>query len=52
VTNPSVWPGPRDWRLDYNNIERLDAGELARLRAENDQIKRVAQAVRDSEAKA
>lgn len=47
VINPLQWPGPRDWRLDYNNVERTDAAELARLRAENDEIKRVAQAVRE-----
>lgn len=49
VTNPLTWPGPRGWRLDYNNVDRLDAAELARLRAENDAIKRVAQAIRDTE---
>lgn len=49
VTNPIDWPGPRDWRLDYNNVDRLSSDELAQLRAENDAIKRVAQSVRDSE---
>ncbi|MFV0534212.1 MAG: hypothetical protein ACK5MR_11210 [Cumulibacter sp.] len=48
VTNPLRWPGPREWRLDYNNAERLDADERARLRAENDDIKRVARSVRDA----
>ena len=49
VTNPLSWPGPREWRLDYNNVDRLDPAELTRLRAENDEIKRVAQSVRDEE---
>ena len=49
VTNPLTWPGSRDWRLDYNNVNKLAPEELARLRAENDEIKRVAQAVRDIE---
>lgn len=50
VTNPLRWPGPADWRLDYNNVARVDPRELARLRAENDEVKRVAQRVRDSQA--
>jgi hypothetical protein len=47
VQNPLRWNGPADWRLDYLNTDRLSAEEIARRRAENDQVKAVAQAVRD-----
>lgn len=52
VTNPLRWPGPRRWRLDYNNAERLTDQEIARLRASNDQISRIAQTVRNRETDA
>ncbi len=48
VQNPLRWSGPADWRLDFMNVERLAAAEIARRRAENDRIKALAQGVRDS----
>jgi hypothetical protein len=48
VQNPLRWNGPADWRLDYLNIERLSTEEIAQRRAANDQIKAVAQGVRDT----
>jgi hypothetical protein len=48
VQNPLRWSGPREWRLDYMNVARLSADEIARRRAENDRIKSVAQGVRDN----
>jgi len=48
VQNPLRWSGAPDWRLDYLNLARLTAEEIARRRAENDQIKTVAQRVRDT----
>lgn len=47
VTNPLRWPGPAEWRLDYNNAARLTDQELVRLRAQNDVNNAVAQAVRE-----
>lgn len=47
VQNPLRWNGAPEWRLDYMNVERLGADEVARRRAENDRIKEVAQGVRD-----
>ena len=47
VQNPQRWNGAPEWRLDYMNVERLGADEVARRRAENDRIKEVAQGVRD-----
>ena len=51
VQNPLRWQGPAEWRLDYLNAARLSPEEIARRRAENDQIKAVAQGVRDSTIK-
>ena len=48
VQNPLRWPGAAEWRLDFMNVERLSAAEVASRRAENDRIKAVAQGVRDS----
>jgi hypothetical protein len=47
VQNPLRWPGPAEWRLDYDNVEKVSKQELETLRAENDRTRRVAQAVRD-----
>lgn len=48
VQNPLRWSGPDDWRLDYDNVDRVSPEELARLRAENDAIKQTAREVRES----
>ncbi len=32
--SPLRWPGTPDWKLDYCNVERISADELARRRAE------------------
>lgn len=48
VQNPLRWSGAPDWKLDYLNVARLTPEEIARRRAENDQIKAVAQRVRDT----
>jgi D-proline reductase (dithiol) PrdB len=47
VQNPLRWPGDPAWRLDYLNLDRLTAEEIAARRAQNDRIKQVAQTVRD-----
>ena len=48
VQNPLRWSGPPQWRLDYLNLERLSAEEIARRRAENDRSKAIAQGLRDA----
>ena len=48
VQNPLRWCGEPQWRLDFMNVDRLSAEQIARLRADNDRIKTVAQGVRDS----
>lgn len=45
--SPLAWDANHEWKLDYCNIERLSADEIARRRAEFDRQKAVAQAKRD-----
>jgi hypothetical protein len=40
------WAQSPDWKLDYQNIERLSAEEIARRRADFDKQKAVAKEVR------
>ena len=47
VRNALRWPGEPDWKRHYLSIEGLNADDIARLRADNDQIKATAQQVRD-----
>jgi hypothetical protein len=46
VQSPLQWSGKADWKLDYCNIERVPADEIKRRRAEFDQQKDVAKAMR------
>lgn len=46
VASPQRWSESSDWKLDYCNVERVAAGELARLRAEFDAGKETARALR------
>jgi D-proline reductase (dithiol) PrdB len=39
VQSPLRWSEHDDWKLDYANIERLGAADIARLRAEFDRAK-------------
>lgn len=48
VQNPLRWPGPPSWRADYLTLAALSPEARAGRRAENDQIKHLAQAVRDA----
>lgn len=48
VQNPLRWLGSPDWRLDFMNVARLSAQEIAQRRAENDRIKEIAQGVRQA----
>jgi len=47
VRNALRWPGEPNWKRHYLSIEGLSADDIARLRADNDQIKATAQQVRD-----
>ncbi len=46
LQNPLHWPGP--WRTDYMNLDALSPEDIAQFRAENDQLKQVAHAVRNA----
>ena len=48
VQNPLRWSGPPEWRLSYMNPARLSPEEIAERRRANDQVKSVAQSVRDA----
>jgi D-proline reductase (dithiol) PrdB len=48
LQNPLRWQGSTAWKQDYLDLGRLSAEEIAARRAANDQIKAVAQGVRDS----
>ncbi|HEX4233941.1 MAG TPA: glycine/sarcosine/betaine reductase selenoprotein B family protein [Caldimonas sp.] len=47
VQSPLRWSESADWKLDYCNVERLSADEIARRRAEFDAGKAQAKALRD-----
>jgi hypothetical protein len=47
VQNPLRWSDNPDWKLDYSNISRLSAEEIARRRAEFDRNKELARTVRE-----
>jgi hypothetical protein len=48
VQSPLQWSRDPDWKLDYCNIERLTAEEIARRRADFDKQKALARAVREA----
>jgi D-proline reductase (dithiol) PrdB len=47
VLSPLRWSPDPTWKLDYSNIARLSAEEIARRRAEFDRQKEIAKTVRD-----
>jgi D-proline reductase (dithiol) PrdB len=47
LQSPLRWSDNPDWKLDYCNIERLSADEIARRRAEFDRQKEVAKTARE-----
>lgn len=46
MQSPLRWSADPSWKLDYNNIERMPAEELARRRREFDAQKEAARQVR------
>lgn len=50
MQNPIRWSDDPDWKLDYSNIDRLSAEEIARRRAEFDRQKQIAKNVRGQAA--
>jgi hypothetical protein len=48
VQSPLRWSDNPDWKLDYSNVERLSADEIARRRAEFDREKDKARGARET----
>ena len=46
VQSPLRWNEDGDWKLDYNNLERMAPEEVAKRRAEFDKVKQTALAQR------
>jgi hypothetical protein len=51
VHSPQTWSADELWKADFYSIANLSAAELARRRAEFDQIKTIGQGVRDQTKK-
>jgi len=48
VQSPLRWSDNPDWKLDFSNIERLSAEEIARRRAEFDRQKDIDKTIRNT----
>ncbi len=48
--SPQRWNENGEWKLDFQNIDRIPAEEIARRRAEFDKVKRIAKERRDAAA--
>ena len=46
VQSPLVWASDPAWKLDYSNLDRLSAGEIARLRDEAEKARITAREIR------
>ena len=49
LQNPQHWDDDAEWKLDYQNVDRIPAAEIARRRAEFDEVKRVAKERREAD---
>jgi hypothetical protein len=49
--SPQRWNQDAEWKLDFQNIERIPAEEIARRRAEFDEVKKIAKERRDDAAR-
>ena len=47
VQSPQHWSDDLQWKLDFQNIDRIPVEEIQRRRAEFDKIKEIGQKVRD-----
>ena len=47
VQSPQRWSDDIEWKLDFQNIERMPEEEIKRRRAEFDMVKQIGQKVRD-----
>ncbi len=49
LQNPQHWDDNGLWKLDFQNVDQIPADEIARRRAEFDEVKRVAKERRDQD---
>jgi hypothetical protein len=49
LQNPQYWDDNGLWKLDFQNVDQIPADEIARRRAEFDEVKRVAKERRDQD---
>jgi|TARA_B100001540_G_scaffold282544_1_gene273403 hypothetical protein len=47
VQSPEIWSPSHEWKLDFQNVDRIPAEEIKRRRLEFDKIKEIGQQVRD-----
>ena len=47
VQSPQTWSSTDEWKLDFQNVDRIQTDELEKRRQEFDKIKSVGQKVRD-----
>ena len=47
VQSPQRWSASSDWKLDFQNVDRIPETEIKKRRAEFDKIKAIGQKVRD-----
>ena len=47
VQSPLRWSYNPDWKLDFQNVDRIPVDEIARRRSEFDEVKRVAKIQRE-----
>ncbi len=48
VQSPQRWSASHEWKLDYMNVERVPAEEIARMREESQQARATGKAIRES----
>ena len=49
LQNPQHWDDNGLWKLDFQNVDQIPAEEIARRRAEFDEVKRVAKEPREAD---
>jgi hypothetical protein len=47
--NPQHWNADGLWKLDYQNVDQIPAAEIARRKAEFDEVKRIAKERREQD---
>ena len=45
--SPQIWSSSHEWKLDFQNVERIPTDDLKKRRQEFDKIKSIGQQVRD-----